>query len=296
MMAAFPLARAIRSAPRRAVGDWSVLFLMILFLVYALAPVAYLMISATKSNSDLFGTFGFAFGNSFELGQNLSDLLAREDGIFLRWLLNSALYSGIAAVASGIISTMAGYAFAKFRFAGREVLFALVFVAVLVPQTALIVPLFLLLSMTGLTDNPLGVILPSTILPIGIYMMRYYIERAVDDGLIEAARIDGAGEFRIFRDIVLRLAAPGMVTVMILTFVGSWNNYFLPLVVLRTPELMPATVGLAAWYQLAAAGGGGQALFTVVIAGALISVLPVIAVFLMLQRFWQGGLSAGAIK
>jgi multiple sugar transport system permease protein len=279
MMAAFPVARAIRSAPRRAVGDWSVLFLMILFLVYALAPVAYLMISATKSNSDLFGTFGFAFGNSFELGQNLSDLLAREDGIFLRWLLNSALYSGIAAVASGIISTMAGYAFAKFRFAGREVLFALVFVAVLVPQTALIVPLFLLLSMTGLTDNPLGVILPSTILPIGIYMMRYYIERAVDDG-----------------HIVLRLAAPGMVTVMLLTFVGSWNNYFLPLIVLRTPELMPATVGLAAWYQLAAAGGGGQALFTVVIAGALISVLPVIAVFLMLQRFWQGGLSAGAIK
>jgi multiple sugar transport system permease protein len=281
---------------RRGFGDWSILLLLVLFLIYALAPILYLIISSTKSNADLFGTFGFAFGNKFELGKNFADLTAKDDGIFLRWMLNSMIYAGVSALGAGLFSTMAGYAFAKFRFPCKEGLFALVFVAVLVPQTALIVPLFLLLSLTGLTNNPLGVILPSMILPIGVYMMRYYIERAIDDGIIEAARIDGAGEFRIFTDIVLRLAAPGMVTVMLLSFVGSWNNYFLPLIVLRSQDLFPVTVGLAGWYQLAAAGGGGQVLFSIVITGALISVLPVIAVFLLLQRFWQGGLSAGAVK
>ena len=101
----------------------------------------------------------------------------------------------------------------------------------------------------------------------------------------------------IFRAIVLRLVAPGMVTVALLSFVGTWNNYFLPLIVLRTPEYQPITVGLATWYQLAQqGGGGGQVLFSIIITGALVSIIPVIVVFLLLQRFWQGGLTAGAIK
>lgn len=286
----------IRPRRRRGAGEWAIIVLLVLFLVYALAPILYLVISSTKSNADLFGTFGFAPGNSFALFDNLAEMTAKDDGIFWRWMLNSIAYATTSAIGAGLFATMAGYAFAKFSFRAKKPLFALVFVAVLVPQTALIVPLFLLLSLTGLTNNPLGVILPSMILPIGVYMMRYYIERAVDDGMIEAARIDGASEFRIFRDIVLRLAAPGMVTVMLLAFVGNWNNYFLPLIVLRSQELFPVTVGLATWYQLATAGGGSQVLFSVVITGALCSVVPVIAVFLMLQRYWQGGLSAGAVK
>lgn len=113
------------------------------------------------------------------------------------------------------------------------------------------------------------------ILPIGVYMMRYYIEQGVDDGLLDAARIDGAGVSTIFFDIVLRLSAPGMVTVMLLSFVGSWNNYFLPLIVLRSQELFPVTVGLANWYQLAAVGGGGgQVLFSVIITGARLVFCP----------------------
>jgi multiple sugar transport system permease protein len=281
----------------RGPRHWALLALLVLFLVYALAPIFYLVISSTKSNGDLFGTFGFAFGGSFQLDENLRELFARDGGIFPRWMVNSLLYASASAVGAGLFSTMAGYAFAKFDFRGKSFLFGMIFVAVLVPQTALIVPMFLLLSVTGLTNNPLGVILPSMILPIGVYMMRYYIERAIDDGLLDAARIDGASEARIFTDIVLRLAAPGMVTVMLLSFVGNWNNYFLPLIVLRSQELFPVTVGLANWYQLASAGGGGgQVLFSIIITGALISVLPVIAVFLMLQRYWQGGLTSGAVK
>ncbi|WP_332686757.1 carbohydrate ABC transporter permease [Devosia sp.] len=271
--------------------------LLSLFLVYSLAPLVYLVLSATKTNGDLFATFGFGFGTEFNLWQNLVDLFSRDNGMFLRWMFNSVLYSTVAGLGAAIFATAAGYAFAKFKFRGRNLIFGLVLGAVFVPQTALVVPIFLLLALSGLSDNPMGVILPSMISPIGVYLMRVYIEQGVDDELLDAARIDGAGEFMIFRAIVLRLVAPGMVTVALLSFVGTWNNYFLPLIVLRSQEYQPITVGLATWYQLAQqGGGGGQVLFSIVITGALVSIIPVIVVFLLLQRFWQGGLTAGSIK
>ena len=120
--------------------------------------------------------------------------------------------------------------------------------------------------------------------------------QTIDAALHDAARLDGAGEFLIFRSIVFRLIAPAFVTVLLLSFVASWNNYFLPLIVLSTPEYYPLTVGLSSWYQLAGAGSGGQALFSIVLTGALVSIVPVIVVFLILQRFWQGGLAVGAVK
>ncbi len=271
--------------------------LLSLFLVYSFVPLVYLVLSSTKTNGDLFTTFGFGFGTTFNLWQNLSDLFSRDNGIFSRWMFNSVLYATASGVGAALLATAAGYAFAKFRFRGRNLTFGLVLGAVFVPQTALVVPIFLLLALSGLNNNPLGVILPSMISPIGVYLMRVYIEQGVDDGLLDAARIDGAGEFMIFRAIVLRLVAPGMVTVALLSFVGTWNNYFLPLIVLRSQEYQPITVGLATWYQLAQqGGGGGQVLFAIVITGALVSIIPVIVVFLLLQRFWQGGLTAGAIK
>ena len=271
--------------------------LLLVFLVYTFIPLVYLVLSATKTNGDLFTTFGFGFGTEFNLWQNLSDLFARDNGVFLRWMFNSVLYATISGVGAALLATAAGYAFAKFKFRGRDLTFGLVLGAVFVPQTALVVPIFLLLAISGLSDNPLGVILPSMISPIGVYLMRVYIEQGVDDELLDAARVDGAGELLIFRVIVLRLVAPGMVTVALLSFVGTWNNYFLPLIVLRSQEYQPITVGLATWYQLAQqGGGGGEVLFSIIITGALVSIIPVIVVFLLLQRFWQGGLTAGAIK
>jgi len=268
-----------------------------LFLVYTFFPLFYLFVASTKTNFDLFSTFGLWFGKEFNLVANLRDLFAQSDGVFARWLLNTLLYSLVAGVGAATLATAAGYAFAKFSFGGREFLFALILGAVMIPQTALVVPTFLLLAREGLTDSPLGVILPSMISPIGVYLMRVYIEQGIDDALLDAARMDGASELRIFLGIVFPLVAPGFVTVLLLSFVATWNNYFLPLIVLRSPEYFPLTVGLASWYQLASqGGGGGQAMFSLVLTGALVSVLPVVAVFLMLQRFWQGGLTLGAVK
>jgi multiple sugar transport system permease protein len=271
--------------------------LLTVFLIYTFIPLAYLVIAATKNTDDLFGTFGFWFGEKFSLAENLRDLVTQSDGVFLRWLANSFIYASVSGVGAALLATAAGYAFAKFSFAGRKAIFALILGAVMIPQTALVIPIFLLLAQLGLGDNPLGVVLPSMISPIGVYLMRVYIEHGVDNELIDAARMDGAGEFRIFRDVVFRLVAPGFVTVLLLSFVGTWNNYFLPLIVLRSQEYFPLPVGLAAWNQLAAsAGGGSRVLFPIVITGALVSIIPVIAVFLVLQRFWQGGLSIGALK
>lgn len=125
---------------------------------------------------------------------------------------------------------------------------------------------------------------------------RVYSTEAVDDSLLESAQIDGAGEFRIFVSIATRLLAPGIVTVLLFTLVSTWNNYFLPLIMLNSPELYPVTVAIASWQAAATGGGGAQVLFTTVITGSLVSTAPLIIAFLFLQRFWQAGLASGSVK
>jgi multiple sugar transport system permease protein len=126
--------------------------------------------------------------------------------------------------------------------------------------------------------------------------MRVYTEQALPDELLDAARVDGANEFRILVSIVMRIVVPGFVTVLLLSFVGTWNNYFLPLVMLSKPDYYPLTVGLASWNSVATAGGGSQILFSIVLTGALIAIVPLIAAFLLLQRYWQSGLTLGGVK
>ena len=268
---------------------------MLLFLVYFMLPIFWLIVSSTKSDSQLFSTFGLWFAH-FDLLQNLHQVFTYEGGIYLTWLGNTALYAVTAGVGAALFSTMAGYAFAKYSFRGRGLLFAIVLGSIMIPQTALVIPIYLLLSQVGIINTPFAVILPSLVSPIGVFLMRVYAERAVPDALLDAARVDGAGEFRIFRSVSFRILVPGFATVLLLSFVATWNNYFLPLVVLSTPKYYPLTVGLAQWNSSSSAGGGANVLFSVVIAGALVAVIPVAIAFLLLQRYWQGGLTAGGVK
>lgn len=269
--------------------------LLVLFLVYSLAPVFYLIVSATKSNNDLFTSFGFWFAD-FAIVENIQEVFSHQNGIFSTWLLNSFIYSSIIAVGAALLSTLAAYAFSKYEFLGKRALFAIVLGAVMIPQTALVIPLFLMLTKIGLVDTMWAVILPSCVSPFGVFLMKSYIDESVPDELIQAARVDGAGEFRIFSLIAFRLMAPGFATVVLLNFVWSWNNYFLPLVVLSSSKNLPVTVGLSNWFNTAMAASGGAILFSIVLMGALISIIPVIILFLFMQRYWQGGLAAGAVK
>jgi multiple sugar transport system permease protein len=285
------MAARTRGRPLRSL----VTVLLFLFLFYFALPLLWLLIAATKTNADLFTTFGMWFGGDFNLLGNLHDVFSYDGGVFVHWLWNTAYYASCSALGASLIATLAGYTFAKFRFPGRQLIFAVILGSILVPLTALAVPTYLLLSKAGLINTPLAVILPSLGNPLGVYLMRVYAEQGLPDELLDAARIDGAGEIRIFRSVAMRILAPGFVTILLLSFVGTWNNYFLPLLVLSRPDYYPLTVGLANWNDLAGGGGGSQVLFSIVITGALVSIVPLIAAFLLLQRYWRNGLSLGSV-
>jgi multiple sugar transport system permease protein len=268
---------------------------MLVAVAYFLLPLVWLVIASTKSNADLFSTFGLWFGH-VNLLSNLHDVFTFQGGIFGMWIRNTVFYAVVSAVGAALLASMAGYAFAKLRFPGATALFSVVIGAIMIPMTALAIPTYLLFSKMSLTDTPLAVILPSLVSPFGVFLMRVYAADAVPDSLLEAARVDGAGEARIFVSVAMRLLAPGFVTVLLFQLVATWNNYFLPLIMLNNSHLFPLTVGLAQWQSTAAAGSGSQALFSMVITGSLVSVVPLVVAFLFLQRYWQSGLATGGVK
>jgi multiple sugar transport system permease protein len=264
--------------------------------LYFALPLIWLLIASTKDNGDLFSTFGFWFGHRLSLWDNLVDVFTVRDGVFARWALNTLLYAVVSAVGASFLATMAGYAFAKYRFRGSRALFSILLGAIMIPLTALALPTYLMFNSFGLTNTPWAIIVPSLVSPFGVYLMRVYAADSIDDSMLEAARMDGAGEARIFFQVGLRLLGPGIVTVFLFTLVGTWNNYFLPLIMLNSSDLYPLTVGLAQEQAASAGGGGSQALFSTVITGSFVSVVPLIIAFLFLQRYWQSGLSTGSVK
>lgn len=281
--------RRSRSSMILSVGLWTCC-------IYFLAPFAWLVIASTKNDTDLFNTFGLWFGHAFEFFRNIGTVFTYENGSFGIWLLNSAYYALASAVGAVLLATLAGYAFAKYHFAGKNGIFSVILGSIMIPGTALALPTYLLFAHLNITNTPWAVILPSVVNPFALYLVMVYAQDAVDDSLVEAARIDGAGEFRIFWQIAVRLLGPAMVTVFLLALVATWNNYFLPLIMLNQSDLYPITVGLAQWASSSNAGGGARVLFSTVITGSFISILPLIASFLYLQRYWQSGLSSGGVK
>lgn len=263
------------------------------FAVYFLVPYVWLVISATKSVGDLFGTFGLWFAPNFNLLSNVQQLFTYQDSIYVHWLVNTLLYAGVGALVGTWLSTMAGYALAKYTFRGRNLAFSVVLGAILVPGTALALPLYLLMSHVGLTNTYWAVLLPSCVSPFGVYLSRIYAASAVPDDLLDAARVDGANEFRAFT-LALRLMAPALVTIFLFQFVAIWNNFFLPLVMLSDEKLFPITVGLQTWNVTTS--GAAKVLYGLIVTGALVSSLPLLAGCVALQRFWRGGLGVGSVK
>jgi len=271
---------------------------MLAALAYFLLPLFWLAVASTKSTQDLFTTFGLWFSDSPRLFANIRATLTYDDGVFGRWLLNTGMYAVASALGAALLAAAGGYGFAKFRWRGDRAAFNLVLGAIMVPTTALAIPTYLLFAKVGLVNTPWAVILPSLVSPFGLYLMRVYAQDAVPDTVIEAARIDGAGELQIFVRIAMRLLAPGFVTVVLFTLVATWNNYFLPLIMLNDPNLYPITVGLASWSAQAVGGGSGASsdMLALVVTGSLLSVVPLVVAFLLLQRYWRSGLAAGGVK
>ncbi|MET9511887.1 carbohydrate ABC transporter permease [Streptomyces flavidovirens] len=264
---------------------------LLLGALYCLLPVVWVLVASTKSGTELFSTFTFLPGTGF--ADNLADLGAYRDGIYWRWMANSALYAGLGALLSTIVSAISGYALALYRFRGREVVFNVILAGVLMPPVILAIPQYLLMAKADMTDSYLSVLLPLILSPYGVYLGRIYAEAAIPTELVEAGRVDGAGEWRIFLRIAVPMMSPGLVTIFLFQFVAIWNNFLLPFIMLGDDEKFPMTVGL---FTLLSQGSNTPALYTLVITGALLAIVPLIALFLVVQRFWSLDLLSGAVK
>ncbi|MFD6444029.1 carbohydrate ABC transporter permease [Promicromonospora sp. NPDC060204] len=278
--------------PRKSI---TLTVLLAALLIYSILPLTWMLFSVTKTQPELLSSFGLWFSGDFAFVDNVQAVLTHDDGVFLKWFGNTLVYVVVGAGGATILATAAGYGLAKYRFRGRNAVFAVILGAIAVPGTALAVPTFLLFSQWGLTNTMWAVILPSLVSPFGLYLMWVFSAEAVPTEILEAARVDGSGEWRTFFTISLRLLAPGIVTVALFAIVATWNNYFLPLIMLNDPDLYPLVLGLYQWLA-DASGIGAQPVFNLVITGSFLTIVPIVVVFLVLQRYWQSGLSAGSVK
>ncbi|HEY5182250.1 MAG TPA: carbohydrate ABC transporter permease [Dermatophilaceae bacterium] len=247
--------------------------------------------ASSKTRVQLFSTFSFIPGTGFL--DNLRNLSSYDGGVFWHWTLNSLIYAGGGALVSTIVSAAAGYGLAKYRFRGRDFVFGAILAGVMLPQITLAIPQYLLISKIGMANSYWSVLLPVLISPFGIYLSRINAQASVPDEMIEAARIDGANEFRIFRKVALPILVPGLVTVFMLQFIGIWNNFLLPFIMLSDESKFPLTTGL---YLLLNQGTGQPALYSLAIMGALLSIVPLVAMMLFMARYWKLDLISGSLK
>ncbi|GHH65976.1 sugar ABC transporter permease [Kitasatospora indigofera] len=265
---------------------------LVLATAYTLLPLGWLLSAAAKNTGDLLGGRGLS-PERWHLGDNLHALATTGDGIYFRWYLNSLLYAGIGAVLCAFVCVCAGYAFHVYAFRGKEQLFGLVLLGVLVPTTALALPMYLLASQLHIVNTFWAVFIPSLVNPFGVYLSRVFCAGYIPSEVLEAARVDGAGELRTFWSIGLRMVMPGFVTVFLFQFTAIWNNFFLPLVMLSDNRLFPVSLGLYAWNTQTTAF---PEYYPLVVTGSLLAVVPLVVAFVALQRHWRAGLTAGSVK
>lgn len=295
-----------RPAGRRgSVSGWSgrtiVTIMVTVFVLFFVIPIIWLLLATTKSAHGLIVENPFRPGSISDLAANWEQLFGFQDGAVTTWVGNSALYALGSLVVTLVASIPAGYAMALTEFRLRRLLLVLTLIVMLIPNTTLVLPVFLELNVVGLIGSPLSVILPMSFFPFGVYLTYIYFSTSIPRDLLAAARLDGCGEFRVFTKVALPLAAPIVALVAFFSFVQNWNNFFLPFVMLPSSEGYPIQVGLTSLlastpaFNPSSAGVQSVQLPTLAL-GTVISVLPVLIVFLFAQRFLVAGMTAGGTK
>lgn len=267
---------------------------MTVALLYFLLPLYWVIVGSTKSDGELFSTYGLRFVFPMHIGANLRHLFSAQNAIYSRWILNSVIYGVAVGVGATLVSAMTGYSFAKFRFPLRRFWFAVILGTITVPFTALVLPIYLLMHDLRLINTYWGVILPSLFNPFGIYLMRIFWTQGFPTELMEAGYMDGATDWYIFAKLGLPIVRGGLATVGLFTFVNMWNNFFLPLVIISRNHLYPLTLGLTVWNSATESGRGLP--YSIIVSGALLSILPLALAYIFLQRYWRSGLTVGARK
>jgi multiple sugar transport system permease protein len=256
-------------------------------LVVVIVPFVWMLLSSFKPESEVRSTPPTWWPETVTL-DNYDTLLGRLD--FPTYLFNSVVVALAVTAGNLIFCSMLGYALAKLEFAGKRALFAIVLGTLMIPGVVTFVPLFVMITRMHLNNSLLGMILPFLAGPFGVFLMRQYIS-SLPDELIQAARIDGAGELRIFFSVMLPLCGPALATLGILTFLTSWNNFLWPLVIAQTEDKYTLPVALALYSV-----GQNATKFGLLLAGSVIVVLPVLALFLLLQRHIMQGIAMTGIK
>jgi multiple sugar transport system permease protein len=275
--------------------------ILVVFALFFAVPIVWLLLAVTKSSHSLVTANPFSIGSWTELRANWDQLFGFQDGAVTRWIGNSALYTLGALAITLAASIPAGYALALTEFRLRKALLALTLVVMLIPSTALVLPVFLELNAVGLIGTPLAVILPMSFFPFGVYLTYIYFSTSVPQDLLAAARIDGCSEWQVFLRIALPLATPIVALVAFFSFVQNWNNFFLPYIMLPSSDGYPIQVGLTSLlsatpaFNPSSAGSDSVQLPTLALA-TVVSILPVLIVFLFSQRFLVAGMTAGGTK
>ena len=278
---------ATRRTLRRPSPRALIYILLSLGLVITLAPFAWMLLGSIKPTGEILANPNQWLPENPTLS-NFTDLLAKQN--FGLYFFNSVVVALACVIGNLLFCSMAGYALAKIDFAGKKLLFSLVLLMLVVPGIATFVPLFVQVSNLGMANSYLGLILPYVVTPLGVFLMRQFIGE-IPDSLLEAARIDGAGEVRIFFRLVLPLSGPALATLAILTFLAQWNNFLWPLVIAQTDDMYTLPVALA----LFAVGANGTN-YGLLLAGSVVVVLPMIVIFLFLQRYFIQGIASTGIK
>ncbi|MDX6240407.1 MAG: multiple sugar transport system permease protein, partial [Kribbellaceae bacterium] len=236
-----------RTAPQasRRISLAVTALLLLVLLVFFVLPVIWLLLAPTKTAADLVNQGPLTFGSLHNVARAWKNLTSFQDGILFVWLKNSAIYSVGSLVLTLATSVPAGYALALTKFRGRRLLLTITLLVMIMPSAALVLPLFLELNRFGLIGTAWSIILPFSFFPFGVYLVYIYYATSLPAEMLEAARIDGAGEWRTFISIALPLAKPVIALVAFFSFVGNWNNFFLPYLVLPNTKQFPIQVGLS---------------------------------------------------
>lgn len=256
-------------------------------LFFVVLPFVWMVISSFKPEAEVMSIPPTWWPETITT-ENYTTLFSRLD--FPTYFANSAIVAGCVALGNVIFCSMLGYALAKLEFPGKKAVFALVLGTLMVPGVVTFIPLFVLTTNIGLANSLPGMILPFLAGPFGVFLMRQYV-LTIPDELIQAARVDGAGELRIFFSVVLPLCGPALATLGVLTFLTSWNNFLWPLVIATSEDKFTLPVALALYSV-----GQNATKYGLLLAGSVVVVLPVLAVFLVLQRRIMQGIAMTGIK
>jgi multiple sugar transport system permease protein len=291
-MATTTLARNRRGRDRLA-SPLSMTILYIMLTLTALAsafPFYYMLVTSTYRTVDILRVppplwFGSAWMQNYEQ-------LMSKDGLPYFWtsVLNSISIASLHTIAVLFFCSLAGYGFAKFRFPGRDALFAFLIATLMVPGALGLIPSFIVMRYLGWIETWYPLIVPGMANAFGIFWMRQYIESAIPNDMMDAARIDGASEFRIYYGIVLPVITPALGALAILTFMGKWNEFQFPLLILKAQETYTLPVALSTLRSLRGTEIGVQIL------GSSIAIIPILIVFILASRQFMSGLTAGAVK